>query len=353
MEPFADSLFSCDFKYKSYFKKLVAELKFALGSYSKSEIWRLLLLASKDSTLDTFTSKKKLVDNLTAFSVKTYKSVKVMSEKISKEVAEIGPSKYFNNIFDELKTVPGKIPAYIKNQKEKITVIKDQFLALSKDEQTEMIIQTILWLAIFSATSGGMDLEGGIPDMDLAFGIGNHRNIWEILIRFLVIILNDVHEKLPENHSGVWDTINRYIKQSEGIAISAMWAGISAHLLKDSNLLTAGNTKPYVGIPFSMSNASHKLLFAANGMAAGIYSYDLIQEHKKYAKEKFKPSKSLKNFEQSERKIIVNFGVWMSALSNDILKPYTQEQKRFVAAVKGLRKPETKYEKTWIKYLNE
>jgi len=51
-----------------------------------------------------------------------------------------------------------------------------------------------------------------------------------------------------------------------------MWAGISAHLLKDSGILGHG-VKPYNGLPIELSMDAHQNLFTANSIASGIFSY--------------------------------------------------------------------------------
>jgi Uncharacterized protein conserved in bacteria len=55
-------------------------------------------------------------------------------------------------------------------------------------------------------------------------------------------------------------------------------------------------------------------------------------------------------FTKDEEDILIQYGEWMSALENEILKPITIAQKHFVDVCKNNTQPETKYEKIWIKY---
>jgi hypothetical protein len=72
--------------------------------------------------------------------------------------------------------------------------------------------------------------------------------IVEFLMRAGVEILNKYYHNLPETHHEFWDKSHDYINKYKGVAIGAMWAGISAHLLKDSGVLGHG-VKAYTGIP--------------------------------------------------------------------------------------------------------
>jgi hypothetical protein len=78
---------------------------------------------------------------------------------------------------------------------------------------------------------------------------------------------------LPNGHHSFWEKSNNYINKHKGVAVGAMWAGIGAHLLKDSGIFGHG-VKPYVGLPLEMSMEAHQGLFAANGAAASIFAFN-------------------------------------------------------------------------------
>lgn len=164
----------------------------------------------------------------------------------------------------------------------KTLIVNNNFIKKTEEERIELISVGIMSILIFFATAGGEDFEGGIPDTDLTLGIGFHRHflshsiimgfIVEFMMRSGIEVINKSYQNLPENHHSFWDTTNRYINKNKGIAIGAMWAGISAHLLKDSGFLGHG-VKPYVGIPVELSMNTHQNLFAANATASAIFSH--------------------------------------------------------------------------------
>lgn len=96
----------------------------------------------------------------------------------------------------------------------------------------------------FSAGSGGLDGDGGIPDLDLLFGVGAHRSplthtlIVGIVLEGLALALIDlatvVHERLPIERDPLWDAIAAYGGPlAESLTTGAL-AGIAYHLLVDA-----------------------------------------------------------------------------------------------------------------------
>ena len=136
---------------------------------------------------------------------------------------------------------------------------------------------TSIGLMIFFASAGGFDLEGGLPDQDLKFGIGKHRHIFshsvilgfgaEFVMRYVMLFLSIIYTKLPSSHHEIWDKMHEFIQKNKNLAIGAMWMGIGAHLLKDAGLF-ADKIKPYAGLPGSHSMSFHKGLFATNAAVA-------------------------------------------------------------------------------------
>ena len=159
---------------------------------------------------------------------------------------------------------------------------RETFLRLSRLSPAELrdeVVPFVVGLIVCYAASGGIDLEGGLPDTDLELGIGMHRNIFshsvligfttEGALRFGVEVLSGLHEKLPAERHHAWDNVQRLIKSCEHTAITGLWAGICFHFIKDAGLLSHA-TKPYTGLPGEHCMAFHQGLFGANGAASGV-----------------------------------------------------------------------------------
>lgn len=128
----------------------------------------------------------------------------------------------------------------------------------------------------FLVGSGGMDANGGIPDSDLALGIGWHRSpfthsiiagaVVEGAILALVDLTGVIHDKLPPGYDPFWDKL---LTAKESIAArlsEGASAGIAYHLGVDATLQPGA----YHGLPIDMPMEAHQALLAANAAAEGI-----------------------------------------------------------------------------------
>jgi hypothetical protein len=154
-----------------------------------------------------------------------------------------------------------------------------QFSALSRGRQADEIAQLVLtWFAFF-ASGGGFDLEGGLPDLDMAVaGMGAHRTVFthsillglevESSLWFGLAVMDALVGRMPESRHPVWARIAGASRRYTDRSVTGIWAGIGAHLMRDAGLLSIGATKPVVGLPVHLSMAGHKLFLAANGVAS-------------------------------------------------------------------------------------
>lgn len=125
----------------------------------------------------------------------------------------------------------------------------------------------------FSAGSGGLDGNGGIPDLDLLAGIGAHRSplthtlIAGILAEGLLLALADlaaeVHGRLPHDHDPLWDGLARIGRPlTHNLAIGT-GAGLAYHLLVDAFVQPGA----LHGLPVDMPMEAHQGVMAASGLA--------------------------------------------------------------------------------------
>lgn len=127
----------------------------------------------------------------------------------------------------------------------------------------------------FYAGSGGVDGNGGIPDLDLLAGIDAHRSLFThsiiagIVAEGILLATADlaaqVHDKLPVDHDPLWDRFAAEassLTEALGVGVSA---GIAYHLLVDAGIQPA----PYHDLPIAMPIEGHQSILAANGLAEG------------------------------------------------------------------------------------
>ncbi len=243
-------------------KQLYKELKIALQSFSAEEYQRIFADASKESVKSTIKSKTELAKRLKFMAVNVYDRYKTKGLKSA-------ASEDFETVKNTIETLPAKI-----------NDIYYDFCIASKEEKVEILAGLILYASIAFAVGGGIDFEGGIPDLDIAIaGIESHRNIFthsilvglasEFVLRFAYGVLEKVFIRLPQPHHFLWDRVGGFLQRNKSNSISAIWVGIGIHLIQDAGLF-ASSTKPYVGMPVSMPIEFHQGIFAANGVASTI-----------------------------------------------------------------------------------
>ncbi len=243
---------------KAVAQQVAEELSYACGQIDNSEWLKILYTsawrASKEAAFSKYCQFRKL-GNLFISTGKRYRRDGIYESLCNDAIC----------VKNYAFSVPRRIKDFI-----------DKFKQMSSSQQSDQVVDMVLTWIIFWASAGGSDLEGGLPDLDLAFGIGNHRNLFthtillglgsEIALRMRVDVFCKIHSKLPTNHLRAWDSAHAFIQKHKQSSINALWAGIGAHFLKDANLFSDA-TKPYIGLPDSMPMGMHQMLFAANGAA--------------------------------------------------------------------------------------
>ncbi len=128
----------------------------------------------------------------------------------------------------------------------------------------------------FYTGSGGIDGNGGLPDLDLMAGIGHHRSplthsilagiMAEGALMALVDLAAEIQDRLPYDHDILWDGMARVGRPFIHSASVSLSAGVAWHLLVDAGIQPA----PYHDLPFSMPIEAHQAAFAVNGTAEGV-----------------------------------------------------------------------------------
>jgi len=128
----------------------------------------------------------------------------------------------------------------------------------------------------FYAGSGGLDGNGGIPDLDLLAGIDAHRSILThsflagVVAEGTLLAIADlsaqIMNRLPADHDPLWDGLAKAAAPLTASLATGASAGIAYHLLVDALIQPA----PYHDLPFSMPIEGHQAAMAASGAAEGV-----------------------------------------------------------------------------------
>ena len=161
--------------------------------------------------------------------------------------------------------------------------LKVKWKSMPKDEKRNFLVDMVIFSTVAFITAGGSDLEGGLPDTDLKFGVKYHRNLFthtiliglavETGVRFTSKLFLEYKKHHGYPKSPFWrkfiETVEKIDNKKE-VLISGMWFGIALHLFKDSKLFS-GRTKPLVGV-HNLSMEGHKSILASNSFAAFLFS---------------------------------------------------------------------------------
>lgn len=147
-----------------------------------------------------------------------------------------------------------------------------------RDDPQRNIPRLVAGVLGFYGGSGGIDGNGGIPDLDLAAGIGFHRSLLThsilagVLAEGLFVAIMDlsgeIKDRLPEVHDPLWDRLAEAAGTLTSPLLAGTSAGIAYHLLVDATLQPAA----YHGLPWHMPMQDHELAMGANGVAEGVYA---------------------------------------------------------------------------------
>lgn len=196
-------------------------------------------------------------------------------------------------------------------------LIKNYSVDLSKNPEKEApkLIALILGFLI---GSGGIDGDGGVPDLDLLGGIGAHRSIFthsiisgivlETVILGVADLARTIHNHLPLNHDPLW---NKLAIESETVVpslIHGLSAGIAFHLGVDSTIDGDGI---YRDLPVSAPQDVHQAITGVNAVAEGTYA---SRRNRTYES---KPTAIYcANFKEAQEKAKANWGSTITRISN-------------------------------------
>lgn len=128
----------------------------------------------------------------------------------------------------------------------------------------------------FVIGSGGLDGDGGVPDLDFLGGIGAHRSIFthsiiagvvlETLLISTVDLARTVNHHLPVDHDPLWEELMDGGEQLLLSLSQGMSAGIAYHMGIDATFDGDGT---YKDLPISVSQDVHQIIIATNAVVEG------------------------------------------------------------------------------------
>lgn len=117
--------------------------------------------------------------------------------------------------------------------KKKLEQIKTIWKQMSSEQRVDTLINFVIIVLTLFLARGGLHFEGGLPDTDLAFGMGTHRNIFihtvllgltlEFTVRFLVALATESKKRGYTPRSELLRVVLDFTKKHHDAAITGMW----------------------------------------------------------------------------------------------------------------------------------
>lgn len=248
-------------------EQIIAEAKYALSKIDSSQkrqltlVFPLLFGRALTNRVDRLGS---FVGNSTKF---VYKELLELGSAV-KNKKTIAHSK---NVFLRLSTATKSLGV---NSKHSLR----GFIDTVKTNPDERIPSLIVGVLGFYTGSGGLDGDGGIPDLDLALGIENHRSLLthsviagsliEATVLSAVVLAVSLHEHLPDNHDPMWENLNlSQSKLIESLLIGTS-AGLAYHFGIDATVDGGGDYANINGYPHEFEQT----IMGANALSEGLNS---------------------------------------------------------------------------------
>jgi hypothetical protein len=183
-------------------------------------------------------------------------------------------------------TEADSIDSYFKDRKARTNQSAQRFRGESKatyyqlrkyfqEQPAEAATRLALLCLGFEAGSGGLDGDGGIPDLDWTL-LDEHRSllthsivagvIVEISVLAFIDLVDTIHKNLPENHDPIWDSVNVGSKHLSFFAHGVSF-GLAYHLGVDATIDGDGK---YQGLPVSIPQKGHQILAGVNALMEGL-----------------------------------------------------------------------------------
>jgi hypothetical protein len=345
------------FQETSRFEHMAQELEYAVRHTSSADMASLLRYLASDSgsaVIRRVFALAALAENVVVGTVKEFSGV----------IRAYAADRVVKHVSERVETASSITVKTVSNGAKSVAALTRELLTNPAEAAPKLLVLVLASVA----TSGGLDGNGGAPDLDIPLmGIGEHRSpfthsiligsLLEAALLLLTRIVLCTHKNLPDHHDPLWEGIASKSVDILRAAGQGASIGIAYHLMVDA----VAQPGAYHGMPFDMPMEAHQVIFAGNSAAeaASVRSYpteetlratpELMAQHKRYRQISRPISPVLQEFlSPSNIKILSTYGAWLKALAKRDISPTTIAQVQFLMVADGNRLPASSHEKAWV-----
>jgi hypothetical protein len=208
--------------------------------------------------------------------------IRSINNIISKEISFITTAQRKGKLVDHLQNRASEIRSDTTDLFTEFRKFCSKYSRSIRDNPKDFAPKLAAMLLGFTLGSGGLDGDGGVPDLDFLGGIGAHRSIFThsifsgIVIETMILSFFDlvkvVHTNLPEKHDELWEDIINSGEDIFSALANGISLGIAYHLSVDATVDGSGT---YKDLPFSAPQDAHQAIMGIN---ATIESTDAIKQ---------------------------------------------------------------------------
>lgn len=202
--------------------------------------------------------------------------VKTVSGIITSEYKNISSAKKKGLLIDYIQERSTSVTTETKESLNNFKDFCNKYSSNLRDNPRELAPKLAAMLFGFTLGSGGIDGDGGVPDLDFLGGIGAHRSIFThsifsgIIIETMILGFFDlakiIHTNLPEEHDELWEEIINGGEDIFSALANGVSLGIAYHLGVDATIDGAGT---YKDLPFSAPQETHQAIMGINAVVEG------------------------------------------------------------------------------------
>ena len=248
------------------FERMAQELNYAIRHTSSADMARLAGYLATDAG-------SALVRRATGVVQLVEKFLKGTANELNGAYQAYSADRLTEHLGSQVGTASGVTSTAMSNGAKSLSILASELIANPGEAGPKLLVLVLSSVA----ASGGVDGNGGVPDMDIPLmGIGAHRSpmthsiligsLLETAVMLLTRIVICTHNNLPAEHDPLWEGLARQSVSILSAAGKGASAGIAYHLMVDA-FVQPGT---YHGVPFDMPIEAHQAIFAANSVAEGV-----------------------------------------------------------------------------------
>ena len=262
------------------FERMAKELEYAIRHTSGAEMAELVSFLGSDAG-------SAIIRRVTGIWGLAERLLGGTADELSGMVTALRGDRFMDHLAQRLGEASSTVTDALQSGARKLSSLASELNGNPAEAGPKLLVLVLSSVA----ASGGVDGNGGVPDLDLPLmGIGAHRSPFthsiiigtalETALLMLMRVVLCTHKNLPADHDPLWNEFSRRSVEILQAAGKGASIGIAYHLMVDA----VAQPGAYHGIPFDMPIEAHQTIMGLNSVAEGacVGTYPCVEgEHER------------------------------------------------------------------------